>query len=191
MNGVFNEKKDEENIYLKYIESFKDFPKEGVIFWDFTPLIEAPEIFCNAIDDIARHFDTNNITMIAAVESKGFIIGAALACKLRKPLILIRKQGLIPGQCLSESFVKEYGAGEYQIKKGVLNDDNVLIVYDILAGAGAIGAAINLVERSDAKVAGCAFIIELGYLGGREELKGYDIYSLVKINDKKMKESRI
>ena len=177
-----------ENPYYDCIESFRDFPKDGVIFWDFTPLTDNPELFNKAIDDIAEHFSNKNITKIAAVESKGFVIGSALAYKLKKPLILIRKPGLIPGRILSETFTKEYGQGEYQMKEGVLDkSDNVLIVYDIMAGSGASGAAINLVEKTTAAVAGCAFVVELEYLGGREKLSKYDIFSLVKIKNKLMK----
>jgi len=176
------------NIYYNYIESFNNFPKENVIFWDFTPLTDNFEIFDKAISDIAEHYLNKNITKVVAIESKGFIIGSALACKLKKSLVLIRKPGLIPGEILSETFVKEYGLGEYQMKKGVLTkSDNVLIIYDILAGCGATRAAINLVEKNSAKVAGCAFIIELEYLKGREELNEYNLYSLVKISDKVMK----
>ncbi|MDP2672571.1 MAG: adenine phosphoribosyltransferase [Nanoarchaeota archaeon] len=166
------------------ISSFEDFPKKGVEFWDFTPLLENPKLFKEKIKRIAIHFK-GKFTKIAAIEAKGFIIGSALAYETKKPLILVRKPGLIPGEVISEKFEKEYGFGEYQIKKGVLNNsDKVLIVYDILAGPGAAKAAINLVEKSGAKVSGCAFVIELEYLNGREKLKGYKIFSLVKIEKK-------
>jgi len=181
-------KNNMKNKYLDYIESFKDFPKEGVIFWDFTPLLENPGIFKKAIKDITNHFKNKGITKIVAIEAKGFTMGGALASTMKKPLVLIRKPGLIPGKVLSENFIKEYGKGEYQIKQDSVNqNDRVLIVYDIMAGAGATKAAINLIEKQGAEVVGCAYIIELEYLQGRKELEKYDLFPLVKISKKELK----
>jgi adenine phosphoribosyltransferase len=171
--------------YRQYLESCRDFPKEGVLYWDFTPLLRDPEGFKQAVQDIKSHFEGKGITKIAAIESKGFTIGTALAYEWGKPLVLVRKPSLIPGNVVKEKFVKEYGEGEYQVKEGVVGEDDVvLIVYDIMAGAGASKAAINLIEKLGAKVAGCAYAIELEYLGGRDELKGYDLFSLIKIKEK-------
>lgn len=176
------------NKYYKYVESFKDFPKKGIIFWDFTPLLTNPEIFKEAVQDILNHFKNKKITKVAAIESKGFTLGTALAYEMRKPLVLIRKSGLIPSKTISEDFIKEYGKGRYEIKDKSLNkSDCVLLVYDIMAGSGATKAAINLIEKQRAKVAGCAYVIELEYLKGREDLKQYDLYPLVKILEKKLK----
>jgi adenine phosphoribosyltransferase len=173
--------------YRDYIDTVPNFPKPDVMFWDFAPLLAAPEAFSKAIDDIQRHFLNKKITKIAAIEAKGFTIGAALAQKLHVPLILIRKPGLIPGKVNKASFIKEYGQAEYQIKDGSLNEeDNVLIVYDIMAGSGASMAAIELVESQGAEVQGLSYIVELEYLQGREVLEpqGYDLFSLVKIQEK-------
>lgn len=171
--------------YREHLESCKDFPKEGVLYWDFTPILFHPAVFRNAITDIIEHFKNKGITKIAAIEAKGFTIGAALAYEMQIPLVLIRKPELTPGKVLREKFVKEYGMGEYQIKEGVISEtDKVLIVYDIMAGAGATRAAINLAEKSKAKVVGCTYVIELEYLSGRKELDGYDLFSLIKIKDK-------
>lgn len=176
------------NKYFEFIESFKDFPKKDVVFWDFTPLLENPNVFKEAILDIKQHFEDKKITKIVAIEAKGFTIASALAYEIKVPLVLIRKPGLIPGKVNSEEFEKEYGKGEYQIKEGVVNsDDNVLVVYDIMAGSGATKAAINLVEKQGAKVVGCSYVIELEYLEGRDDLQDYDIFSLVKISEKKLK----
>jgi adenine phosphoribosyltransferase len=178
--------------YNNYIESRKDFPKDGVIFWDFTLLLANPDSFKQAIADIKGHFKYKKITKIAAIESKGFTIGSALAYELGLPLYLVRKPNLTPGEILSRTFEKEYGYGEYQIKKDAFRKgDTVLIVYDILAGPGASQAAINLIEESGAAVVGCSYVIELEYLEGREQLKGYDLFSLVKIKEKKLKSNNI
>ena len=174
--------------YLEYIESFEDFPKPGVLFWDFTPLTLSPEAFADAIDDFADYLKDKPITKIVAIEAKGFIIGSALSLKMKLPLVLIRKPGLIPGSIYKEEFVKEYGLGEYQMKEGTLdNKDSVVIVYDILAASGALIAAKNLVEKSGSNVVGAVTVIELLYLKGREGIKDMDIYSLVKIDNKQMK----
>ena len=159
-----------------------------MIFWDFTPLLENPKVFKEAISDIKKHYQSKKITKIAAIESKGFTIGTALAMDMEKPLCLIRKPNLIPGAIISRKFEKEYGFGEYNIKKDAFKKgDHVLIVYDIFAGPGATKAAIELIEETGATVVGCTFVIELLYLGGHESLAGYDMFSLVKIEEKKLK----
>lgn len=171
--------------FSHYIESFANFPKEGVVYWDFTPLLADPVAFHSAIEHIASHFASRGLTKLAAIEAKGFTLGAALAYKMNLPLVLIRKPELVPGETEKQTFIKEYGTGEYQIKKGQFaQSDRVLVIYDIMAGPGATKAAINLVERSGAKVQGCAFVIELQYLGGREQLADYDLLSLVAIAQK-------
>lgn len=171
-----------ENIIKKFVKPYRDFPKPGVVFWDFTPLEEKPELMKDAIMQIKKYFQKSQIDKIAAVESKGFIIGSNLAYELGKPLVLIRKPHLIPGEVIAEKFIKEYGEGEYQMKKGVVRKgEHVLIVYDIMAGPGASQAAIHLVEQNGGLVAGLAFITELEYLHGRESLKNYRVFSLVKI----------
>ena len=164
--------------YFNYIESIKDFPKEGVVFWDFTPLLGDPKIFNLAIKDIINYFDGVNFNKIAAIEAKGFIVGGALSVLSGKPIQLVRKPGLVPGKVLKKKFIKEYGKREYQIKaNSFCEDDKVLIIYDILAGAGATKAAIDLIEKTGAKVVGCAYIIELEYLQGRKSLKDYNLFS--------------
>ena len=174
--------------YLDYIESYADFPKAGVIFWDFTPLCDNPEVFTDAIEDISSYFKGRGINKIVAIEAKGFIIGGALALKMGLPLNLIRKPNLIPGAIETKEFVKEYGQAEYQIKRGAIKvEEKVLIIYDILAAPGALLAAKELVERSGGQVVGAAVVIELEYLMAGEKLLGLDVFSLVKIKDKKLK----
>jgi adenine phosphoribosyltransferase len=174
--------------YFDYVESFRDFPKKGVIFWDFTKLLKNPQILRTVILEIKEHFKNKKITKVAAIESKGFTLGSILAYELKKPLILIRKPGLIPGKTIREEFVKEYGKASYEIKENSFNkNDCVLIVYDIMAGSGASKAAINLIEREKAKVLGFVYVIELEYLKGRKDLKKYDLFSLVKIKKKYLK----
>lgn len=173
-----------DNAFTSLIATAPNFPKPGVMYFDFTPLLREPAALNKAVTEIESHYSAQPITKIAAVEAKGFTIGAALAFKTQRPLILIRKPELMPGEVDRETFDKEYGTGEYQLKKSdVKPGDCVLIIYDIMAGPGAARAAINLIERAGGTVVGAAFVIELAYLKGREELPGYDLFSLVKIID--------
>lgn len=169
--------------FRRLIQSVRDFPKPGVVYFDFTPILADPAAFRQAVGEVKRHFGHKQVTRIAAIEAKGFTLGSALAYEWGKPLILMRKPELTPGVVDSEKFEKEYGFGEYQLKAGQIGaGDSVLIIYDIMAGAGATRAAINLIERTGARVAGCAYVIELEYLGGRENLPDMDLFSLVKIS---------
>lgn len=172
--------------YKEFVKSYQNFPKEGVLFWDFTYLLKDVEARKNAIKEIKEFLKDKKVDKIAAIESKGFTIGSILSYELNVPLVLIRKPNLIPGKYYSESFVKEYGTAEYQIKQDAIEkDENVVIVYDIMAGSGASKAGINLVEKCGGKVEGLVYITELEYLKGRENLKGYDIFSLVKVSENK------
>jgi adenine phosphoribosyltransferase len=172
--------------YKDFVKSYKDFPKDGVLFWDFTYLLKDVNARNSAVKEIKSFLKDKGIDKIAAIESKGFTIGAIIAHELGIPLVLIRKPNLIPADFYSEEFVKEYGIGEYQIKKDAIDkDENVAIIYDIMAGSGASIAAINLVKKSGGNVNSIIYITELEYLGGREELKDYNIFSLVKVSEKK------
>lgn len=170
--------------YQEFVKSYPDFPKKGVLFWDFTYLLKDVDARNHAIDEMKIFLEQKSIDKIVAIESKGFTIGAILAHELQKPLALIRKPGLIPGNVHSEQFIKEYGTGEYQIKDdAILPGERVVIVYDIMAGSGASLAAIHLVETCGADVAGLLYVTELEYLGGRAELVNYDVFSLVKVSE--------
>lgn len=171
--------------YKNYVRSYKDFPKKDVLFWDFTYLLKEPKARKSAIEEIKCFLKDKKVDKIAAIESKGFTIGSILAYELDLPLVLIRKPNLIPGKFYSEEFIKEYGTAEYQIKDdAVESGENVVIVYDIMAGSGATKAGINLVKKCGGNVTGLVYITELEYLNGREDLKDYDIFSLVKVKEK-------
>ncbi len=172
--------------YKEYIKSYKNFPKEGVLYWDFTYLLKDVNMRKQAINEMLEFLKDKDIDKIVAIESKGFTIGSILAYELDKPLVLIRKPNLIPGEIYSETFIKEYGTAEYQVKKDAIEkNEKVVIVYDIMAGSGATKAAINLVEKCGGKVKGLLYVTELEYLKGRQDLQGYDIFSLYKVSEKK------
>lgn len=171
--------------YKNYVRSYKDFPKKDVLFWDFTYLLKDPKARKCAIEEIKEFLKDKKVDKIAAIESKGFTIGSIIAYELDLPLVLIRKPNLIPGDFYSETFVKEYGTAEYQIKTDAIEkDENVVIIYDIMAGSGATKAGINLVKKCGGNINGLVYITELEYLNGREDLKEYDIFSLVKVKEK-------
>lgn len=171
--------------YKKCVKSYKDFPKKDVLYWDFTYLLKDVETRKHAIEDMKNFLKNNEVDKIVAIEAKGFTIGSILAYELDKPLVLIRKPNLIPGDFYSEQFIKEYGTAEYQIKKDVIGkDEKVAIIYDIMAGSGATKAAINLVKKCGGIVKNLLYVIELEYLNGRKDLEKYNIFSLVKVEKK-------
>lgn len=171
--------------YRNYVKSYKDFPKKDVLFWDFTYLLKDPSARKKTIMEMKDFLKDKKVDKIAAIESKGFTIGSMLAYELDLPLVLIRKPNLIPGNYYSETFVKEYGTAEYQMKDDAIEKgENVAIVYDIMAGSGATMAGINLVNKCGGNVCGLLYVTELEYLDGRSNLDQYNIFSLVKVGEK-------
>lgn len=172
--------------YRKFVKSYPDFPKSGVLFWDFSYLLKDVSARNAAIDEMKSFLQDKNVDKIAAIESKGFTLGAILAHELQKPLVLIRKPDVTPGDIRAEEFIKEYGTGEYQLKSDAISQrENVVIMYDIMAGSGASQAAISLVEKSGGTVAAILYVTELEYLHGREQLANYDLFSLIKVKEKR------
>lgn len=171
--------------YKDGVRSYPDFPKDGVLFWDFTYLLKDVDMRNQAIQEMKEFIESKNVDKIVAIESKGFTIGSILAHELGLPLVLIRKPNLIPGEYYQEDFVKEYGVAQYQIKTDAIErNEKVVLVYDIMAGSGATKAGINLINKCGGDVQGLVYVTELEYLHGREELNDYDIFSLVKVSEK-------
>jgi adenine phosphoribosyltransferase len=171
--------------YRDYIRSYPDFPKDGVLFWDFSYLLKDVAARNSAVTDMKTFLADKNIDKIAAIEAKGFTLGAILAHELNLPLVLIRKPHRTPGRLYQQPFVKEYGTDAYELKADALEtDERIAIVYDIMAGSGASKAAISLVQQCGAQVAALVYAIELAYLGGRQDLASYDIHSLVTIRER-------
>ncbi len=163
------------------IRDIEDFPKKGIVFRDITTAIKDSETLKIMIDELFEIFKDKKIDYIAGIESRGFIFGMPLAYKLNCGFIPIRKPNKLPAEVISQSYDLEYGSDKIEIHKDALKKgDRVLIVDDLLATGGTAAAAVKLVE-SVADVAGCAFVIELGDLAGREKLKGeFEVVSLVK-----------
>ena len=163
-----------------YIRDIPDFPKPGVLFKDITPLLADPKAFGYAVAKLAAHYATKPVDAVAAAEARGFLFAAPLALELNKPLVPLRKPGKLPYQTHSFKYDLEYGSAELHMHiDGVDQGANVLIVDDVLATGGTMAAACRLIEKAGGKVAGCAFLLDLSFLKGREPLKGYDVYSLI------------
>ena len=164
-----------------YIRNIKDYPKEGILFRDITTLLKDKDAFKLAIDKMAEQVKDKKVDLIVGAESRGFLIGSALAYKMGCGFIPVRKKGKLPYKTISEEYALEYGTDtlfmhEDAIKKG----DNVLVVDDLIATGGTALAMIKMVEKLGGTVIGSSFLIELEELNGRKEIEKYPINVLIK-----------
>lgn len=163
-----------------FVRDVPDFPKPGVLFKDITPLLADSDAFAYSVARLAAHYAARPIDAIAAAEARGFLFAAPLALELHRPLIPLRKPGKLPHQTHSFKYELEYGTAELHMHiDGVTPGANVLLVDDVLATGGTMAAACKLIEKAGGTVAGCAFLIELGFLNGRALLGEYDLFSLI------------
>lgn len=169
--------------YKKYIADVVDFPKEGILFRDITPLMAEGEVFKSACDEILAFAKKVGANVIVGPESRGFIFGCPVAYSMGIGFIPVRKPGKLPRETVSMSYDLEYGSNELHIHKGdIKKGQKVLIIDDLLATGGTVNATIQIVESMGAEVVGCAFLIELEDLKGRELLKNYEVFSLMSYN---------
>lgn len=162
------------------IRTIPDFPKPGIAFRDLTTLFLHAEGFERAVSTMAERHAQKSFDMIVGVESRGFIIGAPLAVAMGKGFVPVRKAGKLPGASIGVEFKLEYGVDRLEIHTDALQKGaRVLMVDDLLATGGTMEAACRLVERIGGEVIGCAFVVELVDLKGRERLTRYPIDSLV------------
>ena len=165
---------------LRYMRVIEDYPKKGVSFKDITTLLKVPEAFERTVKTLADHFRGRGVTCVCGLESRGFIFGAAVARELNVGFVPVRKPGKLPYQMISEDYTLEYGSNTLEMHVDAVNaDDKVLIIDDLIATGGSALAAVHLVERLGAEVAGVGFVMELAFLKGREALKGYEVFSLI------------
>jgi len=168
------------NLKEKIIE-FPDFPSKGILFRDISPLLRDPETISFIVNEFSRHYKSTEIDLLAGIESRGFPLACALALKYNKGMIMIRKQGKLPGRTEKASYNIEYGNATMEIQTdAVKSGQRVLICDDLLATGGTAKAAASLVEKIGGRVAGFAFIVELTELRGSEVIKNYKYESLVK-----------
>lgn len=164
----------------RYIRDIPDFPVEGILFRDITPLLQAPDAFRYVIDRLAQRYEEDSIDVILGIEARGFLIGAPLAYQLQKPFVPVRKEGRLPFETRSVKYALEYGQNVVEVHTdAVSTGQRALILDDLLATGGTMAAGAELVESMGGQVAGLAAIIELIDLDGRERLSGYDVFSLV------------
>jgi adenine phosphoribosyltransferase len=165
----------------RFIRDVPDFPKPGILFKDITPLLAAPEAFQFAIQSFVDHYRGHDIDAVAAAEARGFLFAAPLAMLIKKPLVPLRKPGKLPYRTHALQYDLEYGTAELHVHvDGFTNGAKVLLVDDLLATGGTLAAGCKLIERAGANIVGCAVLVELLFLKGREKLKPYEVFSLLR-----------
>ena len=164
----------------KYIRDIPNFPKEGVIFKDITPLLDNPDACKFALESLLNLLDDKKINKVVGVESRGFFFGTLLADKLNTGFIPVRKPNKLPFDKISQTFELEYGSDSLEIHSDSINKgDRVLVHDDVLATGGTAEAVCNLVEKLGGEVVQCNFLIELSFLEGRNKLNKYNVGSLI------------
>jgi adenine phosphoribosyltransferase len=163
-----------------YIRDIPDFPRPGIVYKDITPLLAEPRAFQEAIRRLCDHYRGQKIDALATAEARGFLFCAPMALLLEKPLIPLRKPGKLPYQTYAFKYELEYGSAELQVHTdGVAKGQRVLLVDDVLATGGTMRAGCQLIEKAGGKVGGCAFLVELAILKGRDVLKPHEVFSLI------------
>jgi adenine phosphoribosyltransferase len=164
----------------KKIRTIPHWPKKGVMFRDITTLIKDGKGFRDACDLLYEHYKGRDIDIIAGIESRGFVFGSVLAYKMGKGFVMIRKPGKLPAETTTQEYEKEYGKDAVEVHTDSINKgDRVLIVDDLLATGGTMEASCKLVQKLGGKVVGCAFVIELPDLKGRERIGNFELFKLV------------
>jgi adenine phosphoribosyltransferase len=162
------------------IRDIPNFPKPGIVFKDITPLLADGRLFAKTIDLLAARYSGQKVDTVLGIESRGFIIGAALAYKLGAGFSVVRKPGKLPYETHAESYALEYGTDSLEIHvDGLSPNSRVVIADDLIATGGTAAATAALVSKLGGTVVECAFVIELTFLRGREKLKPHRVYSLL------------
>lgn len=163
------------------IRRIPNFPKKGVVFRDITTLWKDGRLLRRSTDVLYEHYKNKGIDAVLGIEARGFVVGAPLAERLGVGFVPLRKVGKLPGEKVSESYDLEYGTATLEMHRdAVVKGERILIVDDLIATGGTALAAAKLVEVLRGEVVGFAFVVELTFLRGREALKGYDVFSIVK-----------
>jgi adenine phosphoribosyltransferase len=163
-----------------HIRDIPDFPKPGILYKDITPLLLDAEALSQAVTELADWARPLNVDYVVAAEARGFILGAAIARELGAGFVPARKPGKLPHETVSAEYILEYGVDALEMHADALADGaRVLLHDDLLATGGTAQALAELIESAGATVVGCAFLVELAFLGGRERLQGYDVHALL------------
>lgn len=170
-----------ENRIKQSIRDVPNFPKQGIMFKDITPVVADAALFRDVIGAFAERYHGKGLTAIVGIESRGFIFGAALAHKMGLPFHLIRKLGKLPYKTIKTSYDLEYGSATIEMHEdSVEKGDVVLVIDDLLATGGTAAAACELVAQQGGRVEECAFMVELVFLNGKEKLKDVPTFALVR-----------
>jgi len=169
------------NDVISSIRNVPDFPKKGIMFKDITTALNKPEIFNFIVDEIYSYYKNKGITKVIGIESRGFIVGSALAYRLNAGFVPIRKPGKLPAETFSKSYSLEYGADSLEIHKDALTGNDIVLLHDdVLATGGSANAAIELINQFQVKEIQINFLCELTFLNGIKKLPTqHDIYSLI------------
>jgi adenine phosphoribosyltransferase len=161
------------------IRTVPNWPVKGVMFRDITTLLQDPAAFRAACDALYNRYKDMNIDKVVGIDARGFVFGAVLAYKLKVGFIPVRKKGKLPAKTICKSYSLEYGQDTLEMHSDAIErGERVLIVDDLIATGGTVSATIKLVEELGGEVVECAFLVELPDLNGREQIKGYKIFTL-------------
>ena len=164
----------------QHIRHIPDFPKAGILFYDITTLLSHPEGFKATIDRLSSPYMDKGIDAVIGIESRGFILGGAVAQRIGAGFIPIRKPGKLPGKALKQSYALEYGTDALEMHEdAITKGQRVLIVDDVLATGGTAAAAAQLVSATGGELHGMAFLIELLFLNGQSKLPGASVFSVL------------
>ncbi|MDY7221765.1 adenine phosphoribosyltransferase [Halalkalibacterium halodurans] len=165
--------------FKQHITIVENFPKEGIRFKDITTLMQNGEVYKRAIDEMARFAKEKEVDLVVGPEARGFVVGCPIAYAIGKGFVPVRKAGKLPREVISVDYGLEYGKDRLTIHRDAIQKgQRVLIADDLLATGGTIEATVQMVEQLGGEVVGIAFMIELGYLNGRDKLETYDVFSL-------------
>jgi len=166
----------------QFIRDVPDFPMEGIIFKDITPLLASHDALSEAVRRLAAPFADTGVEVVVGIESRGFIFGSLLADHLEAAFVPIRKPGKLPCKTISASYELEYGTDRVEIHADAISPgQKVLMVDDLLATGGTMAAGCELVGKLGGEIVGLAFVIPLCFLNGRGRLGGYQLHSLIKV----------
>lgn len=168
-----------------YVRTIPDFPEPGIMFRDITTVLQDADGFVLAVDSMIESIKDLDFDVLALAESRGFIFGSAIAYKLHKPIVLVRKKGKLPCETISQEYELEYGSAELEMHTdAVVPGNKVVIIDDLIATGGTIEAACKLVEQLGGKVVSVLALMELCGLNGREKLKDYRVDTVLKYEGK-------
>jgi adenine phosphoribosyltransferase len=162
------------------IREIPDFPKPGILFYDITTLLKDPVAYRAAIDAMLAPYTGKAIDVVVGMESRGFIFSAPMAYQLRAGLVPVRKLGKLPAETISVEYALEYGSNTLEVHRDAIQPGmKVLIVDDLLATGGTVNGTVELVQRLKGEIVGLAFLVELGFLKGRDRLAGQAVTSVI------------